>query len=121
MLEMRAKQLQENVQPAALPQPDQQEDQRFLEATQRMHHGALDNLDRLWNLTEEALKRRLTEKEQERVYRVKQILWVLLDDMANDNLPLLEHARVGQELEGLLRQTPLIDLEERPFLNNISY
>jgi tetratricopeptide (TPR) repeat protein len=119
MLEMRAKQLQENVQSVVLPQPDQQEDQRFLEATQRMHHGALDNLDRLWNLTEEALKRRLTEREQERVYRLKQLLWILLDDMADDKLSLLENVHVGQEIEELLRQTPFVDLEEKPFLKHV--
>jgi tetratricopeptide (TPR) repeat protein len=118
-LDLRAKQLQEDRQQVVSPQADQQQDRGFSEAVQWLHHDAFDNLDRLWNLTEEALKRRLTEQEQERVYRVKQILWALLDDMANDNLSLLEHARVGQELEGLLRQTPLIDLEERPFLNHI--
>jgi tetratricopeptide (TPR) repeat protein len=119
MLEMRAKQLQEDRQQGVLSQPDQQEDQGFLEAAQRLHHGALDNLDRLWNLTEEALKKRLTEEERERVYRFKQLLWVLLDDMGDNKLSLLENARVGQELEALLRQTPFVDLEEKPFLKHI--
>lgn len=118
-LELRAKQLQEDRQQAVLLQPDQQGDQGFSEAAQLLHHDALDNLDRLWNLTEEALKRQLTEKERERVHRFKQLLWALLDDMANDTLPLLEHARIAQELEELLQQAPFVDLEERPFLKNI--
>ncbi len=118
-LEIRAKLLQEERRQAVSPQPDQQEQQKYSEAAQWIHHDALDNLDRLWNLTEEALKRRLTEKERERVYRFKQLLWALLDDIANDNLPILEHARVGREIEELLQQAPLVDLEERPFLNNI--
>lgn len=118
-LELHAKQIQENRQQVVSPQPDQQEQQRFSEAAQWLHHDALDNLDRLWNLTEEALKRRLTEKERERVYRFKQLLWALLDDMANDNLSIPEHARVGRGIEELLQQAPFVDLEERPFLNNI--
>jgi tetratricopeptide (TPR) repeat protein len=118
-LDLRVKQLYQEQQQAVPPHSDQQEDQGQSEAVQWLHHDALDNLDRLWNLSEEALKRQLTEQERERVYRFKQLLWALLDDMKNNNLPILEHAHVGQELEELLRQAPFVDLEERPFLKII--
>ena len=118
-LERRAKQLYEDRHQAVPPQPDQQEDRGLSEAVQWIHHDALDNLDRLWNLTEEALKRQLTQHERERVSRLKQFLWALLDDMKDDNLSLLDHTRIGQKLEELLRQTPFVDLEERPLLKNI--
>jgi tetratricopeptide (TPR) repeat protein len=118
-LDRRAKQLFEDRPQAVPPQPDQQEDQGLSEAARWLHHDSLDNLDRLWNLTEEALKRQLTEHERKRVHRLKQLLWTLLDDMKNDNLSLLEHTRIGQEIEELLRQAPFVDLEERPFLKNI--
>ena len=118
-LERRAKLLHEDRRQVVPSQLDKQEDRRFSEAAQWMHHDSLDNLDRLWNLTEEALKRQLTVHERERVYRLKQLLWALLDDMKNDNLSLLEHTRIGQELESLLRQAPFVDLEERPMLKNI--
>jgi tetratricopeptide (TPR) repeat protein len=118
-LERRAKQLYEDQQQAAPTQPDQQEDRGFSEAVQWAHHDALDNLDRLWNLSEEALERQLTEQERERIYQLKQFLWALLDDMKHDTFSLLEHTRIGQKLEELLRQTPFVDLEERPLLKNI--
>ena len=118
-LERRAKLLHEDRRQVVPSQLDKQEDRRFSEAAQWMHHDSLDNLDRLWNLTEEALKRQLTVHERERVYRLKQLLWALLDDMKNGNLSLLEHTRIGQELESLLRQAPFVDLEERPMLKNI--
>ena len=118
-LEQRAKQLYEDRRQAVLPQPDQQEDRGLSEAAQWLHHDALDNLDHLWNLTEEVLKRQSTEQEREKAYRLKQLLWALLDDMKNNNLSLLGHTRIGQEIEELLQQAPFVDLEERPFLKNI--
>ena len=39
--------------------------------------------------------------------------------MKNDTLSLLDHTRIGQKLEELLRQAPFVDLEERPLLKNI--
>ncbi len=118
-IEHRAKQLYEDRPQVVSPRSEQQEDQGHSEAAQWLHHDALDNLDRLWNLTEEALKRQLTEQERERVYRIKQLLWALLDDMKNDSLSLLGHSHIGRELEELLQQTPFVDLEERSFLKNI--
>lgn len=118
-LKRRAKDLYEDQQRAFPQQPDQQEDRGVSEAAQWVHHDALDNLERLWNLTEDALKRQLTEQERERVYQFKQFLWALLDDMKNDTLSLLDHTRIGQKLEELLQQTPFVDLEERPLLKHI--
>ncbi|BCL79673.1 tetratricopeptide repeat protein [Ktedonobacteria bacterium brp13] len=121
----RAKHLAEQLQQVPPPQHDQQETQTYQEMLQRTHHDALDNLDRLHQLTEEALKKHLTQQEREKVDRFRELLWILLEDMQIDPeeqtlpLSLAENIRVGWEIEELLQQSPFIDLDERSDLRHI--
>jgi tetratricopeptide (TPR) repeat protein/transcriptional regulator with XRE-family HTH domain len=124
-LETRAQHLATMLHHAPPSQPTRIDTYIPQEMLQRTHHGALDNLDRLYQLTEEALKKRLTPQERGAVDRVRELLWVLLDDMGHDrkeqhtSLSLAENIRIGQEIEGLLTLPPFVDLEERPPLKHI--
>lgn len=124
-IEMRVRHLTARLQQTPPLKLDQQETQTDLEMFQLTSQGALDNLGRLYQLTEEALKKRLTQQEREAVDRFRELLWILLEDMkvssssSELSLSLAENIRIGQEIDELLRHPPFLDLEERPDLRHI--
>lgn len=124
-IEMRVRHLAARLQQAPPLKLDQQETQTDLEMFQLTSQGALDNLDRLYQLTEEALKKRLTRQEREAVDRFRELLWILLEDMkigpssSEPSLSLAENIRIGQKIDELLRHPPFLDLEERPDLRHV--
>jgi tetratricopeptide (TPR) repeat protein len=117
-LAVQARQVLEDAHAAMPKLPELSSDDLTLTA-----HEVFTILDHVWNLTEKACKKQLTKQERTRVERVKQILWLLLEDIENDfkqdqSAPV-EPIGDGKELMELLEQPPFLDLDERPDLRHI--